>query len=78
MDRFTANVATTQEHPLGVWHLMENQVKIMDNMYIYLTNIDLDFQVNLEGSTGKDKTALTKPPHLTPTYTMPKTHTYDT
>ena len=43
-------------------------------MYVHLfTNIDLDFQVNLEGSRDKDKTALTRPLHLTPTYTMPKT-----
>ena len=36
MERFTANVATTLEHPLAVWHLTENQAKIMDIMYINL------------------------------------------
>ena len=48
--------------------------------YVHLfTNIDFDnFQVNLEGNRCKNKIVLTKPPHSTPTYTMPKAYIYDT
>ena len=34
MEMFTANVATTPKCPLVAWHLMRNEVKIMNIMYI--------------------------------------------
>ena len=40
--------------------------------------VNIPILVDFEGNRCKSKTALTKPPHLTPTYATPKTYTYDT
>ena len=65
-------------------HLMGNQIKIMNIMYI---NVHCSFicqcesnnlLVNLEGHVCGSKIVLTKRSHSTSTYAMPNTYTYDT
>ena len=73
MKRFTASVATTLKHPLVVWHLTEKSNQNYEYYVHLFPNVDFgNSLVNLEGTRCKSKTTLTKPPHSTPTYAVPK------